>query len=242
MTRSQTKPFLFITSLCAALAACGGGDDDATVTPAAATFAACFDVTAGVAYTMTDPDLTVDGGAPDGISDGVQMINEPFEGTARSASVELANATSVRTAATYWSQESDGIRFWGLLDYDGAGTPQTKTLHSAGFVLPLTMQAGQSAALSYTDTISQLSGDQAGQTDTVARQETWTFEGYESLTLGGKTFTDVCRIKTLAAQPGEDGPSTLWFAKGFGVIRFQHTDSAGTIVEGSSLETITAQP
>ena len=159
----------------------------------------------------------------------------------RSASVELANATTVRTAATYWSQESDGIRFWGLLEYDGTGNAQTKTLHSAGFVLPPTMQAGQSAALSYTDTISQLSGDQAGQTDTVARQETWTFEGFETLTLGGKTFTDVCRIKTIAAQSG-DGPSTLWFAKGFGIIRFQHTNSAGTIVQGSSLEAITAQP
>ena len=241
MTRFQTKPSLFIASLCAALAACGGGDDP-EATPAAATFAACFDVTAGVAYTMTDPDLTVDGGAPDGISDGVQMVKESFEGTVRSASVELANATTVRTAATYWSQEPDGIRFWGLLEYDGTGTAQTKTLHSAGFVLPLTMQAGQSAALSYTDTTFQLSGDQAVQTDTVARQETWTFEGFESLTLGGKTFTDVCRIRTIAAQPGEDGPSTLWFAKGFGVIRFQHTNSAGTIVEGSSLESITAQP
>jgi hypothetical protein len=199
-------------------------------------------VTPGVAYTMTDSDLTVNGGAPDSTSHGVQMLKESFEGTVRSASVELADATPVRTAATYWSHESNGIRFWGDLDYDSTGTVQAKTLHSAGFLLPLTMQAGQSAALGYTDTISQLSGDQAGQTDTVARQETWTFEGFESLTLGGKTFTDVCRIRTIAAQPGEDGPSTLWFAKGFGVIRLQHTNSAGTIVETSSLETIRAQP
>jgi len=238
MKTSQTKTFLLAASLCATLAACGGSDDDSTTpttTPAAAAFADCFDVTAGVAFTMNDPDAG-------GISDGIQMVTEPFEGVVRSASVELMNDTTVRSAATYWSQESNGIRFWGLLDYDSTGAVETKTLHSDGFVLPLAMQAGQSTTLSYTDTYSHLSGDQAGQTETSAQQYTWTFEGFETLTLGGKTFTDVCRMRTLDAEAGEDGPSTLWFAKGFGLIRVQHTNSAGTILEESHLETITAQP
>jgi hypothetical protein len=102
--------------------------------------------------------------------------------------------------------------------------------------------AGQSAALDYTVTISQLSGAGAGQTDIETRQETWTFEGFETLTLGGKTFTGTCRVRTLAADAGEDGPSTLWYAQGFGLIRARHTNSAGEMVEETSLDTITAQP
>jgi hypothetical protein len=238
MTPSQIKTSLLAATLCAALTACGGSDDDSSTpstTTAASAFADCFDVTAGVAFTMTDADVG-------GTSDGVLMLKESFEGVVRNASVELQNDTTVRGAATYWSRESNGIRFWGFLDYDSTGTVETKTLHSDGFVLPLSMQAGQSAALSYTDTYSYLSGDQAGQTETAPQQSTWTFEGFETLTLGGKVFTDVCRMRTSVAQPAEDGPSTVWFAKGFGIIRAQHTDSAGVIVDESHLETITAQP
>jgi hypothetical protein len=171
MKPSPTQIILLAASLCA-LAACGGGDNDSTTAPAPATppiaaptFAACFEVTDGVAYTMTDPDAG-------GVSDGVLMVKEAFEGAVRRASVELTDATSVRRAATYWSQESSGIRFWGSIDYDETGVAQTQTLLSDGFVLPLTMQAGQSAALSYTATITE-----GGQTDTLALQETSTFEG-----------------------------------------------------------------
>jgi hypothetical protein len=235
----QTKTFLLTASLCAALAACGGGDDSttptATPTPAASSFAACFDVTAGVAYTMTDPDAG-------GVSDGVLMLQESFEGVVRSATVELVNATSVRSSATYWSQESNGIRFRGAIDYDGTGTAEWKTVLSDGFLLPLNMQAGQTADLNYTETRTYLSGPQAGQTETSALHEGWTFEGFETLTLGGRTFTDVCRIKVSPIPAGEDGPTTLWLAKGFGMIRVQNTSGDGAIVEESHLETITAQP
>ena len=241
MTPSQIKTSLLVSTLCAALAACGGGDDDSatpTPTPAAPTFASCFEVTAGVAYTMADTDE----GGEDAGHHRVLMVKEPFEGADRGGSVELADATDVRRAASYWSQESNGIRLWGSLDYDETGTALTKLVNSDGSVLPLSMQAGQSAALSYTITTTQLSGTAAGQTATAAAQETWTFEDFESLTLGGKEFTNVCRIKTIATQPGDDGASTLWFAKGFGLIRAQHTNSAGVIREETSLDTITAQP
>ncbi len=239
-----TKPLFLTTVLCAVLAACGGGGggDDGTpatppvpAAPAGPTLAACFNLTPGTAYTMTDPD----GGSTSG---KVLVVNESFDGAARNGSVEFAGATDIRSAATYWSPESTGIRFWGFVEYDDAGTAQSKTVHSAAFLLPLTLQAGQSTVLKYTDTIQQLTGAQAGQTDTEAMEETWTFEGFETLTLGGKTFTDTCRIKTLPAAAGQDGPSTLWFAKGFGVIRVRHTNSAGQVVEESALNAVTAQP
>lgn len=239
MTPSPIKTSLLATTLCAALTACGGGGDDSatpTTSPTASAFAACFDVTAGVAYTMAD----VDEGGDDAGHHGVQMLKEAFEGVVRSASVELTDTNGIRTDAGYWSQEANGIRFWGVLGYDGTGAVLTKALHSDGFVLPLATQAGQSTVLAYTDTISHLSGTQAGQTETASYQQTWTFEAFESLTLGGKTFTDTCRIKTVSGQI--DGATTLWFAKGFGLIRARHTNSAGVMREESTLQTITAQP
>jgi len=241
MTPSQIKTSLLATTLCAALTACGGGDDSETptTTPTASAFVACFDVSAGVAYTMAD----VDEGGDDAGHHGVQMLKESFEGAVRSAGVNLTDTNGIRTStgfAGYWSQESNGLRFWGGLGYDSTGAVLTKTLHSDGFVLPLARQAGQSTVLAYTDTISYLSGTKAGQTETASHQETWTFEGFESLTLGGKTFTDTCRVKTTSSQI--DGAITLWFAKGFGIIRGRHTNSAGVMREESSLETITAQP
>ena len=164
MTPSQIKTSLLATALCAALTACGGGDDDAATPATASAFAACFDVTAGVAYTMAD----VDEGGDDAGYHGVQMVKEAFEGVVRSASVNLTDTNGIRTDASYWSQESNGIRFWGVLDYDSTGAVLTKTLHSDGFVVPLATQAGQTIVLAYTDTVSQLSGTQAGQSATAS--------------------------------------------------------------------------
>ncbi|KQW00551.1 hypothetical protein [Rhizobacter sp. Root1221] len=233
----RTKTLLLTTAVCAALAACGGGDDDgesSPTAPAAPTLASCLGITAGVAYTMTDPE-----GGP---SDGVRMLEEPFEGATRGAMVDLEDATNLRTTATYWSQQSSGIRFWGFIRYDQAGVAETKVVHSDGFLLPLDLQAGQAATMSYVDTVSELSGSNAGQTQTIARQETWTLEGFEAQTLGGHTFANTCKIRVVEAGNTTDGPSTLWFAKGFGVIRFRHTDSAGQVVAESALDAITTAP
>jgi hypothetical protein len=242
MTPSQTKTSLLVTTLCAALAACGGGSDDSatpTVSPTTSAFAACFDVTAGVAYTMAD----VDEGGDDAGHHGVQMVKESFEGAVRNAGVNLTDTNGIRTStgfAGYWSQESNGLRFWGGLSYDSTGAVLAKTVFSDRFVLPLATQAGQSTALTYSGTTSYLSGTKAGQTETGTYQETWTFEGFESLTLGGKTFTNTCRVKQTSGLI--DGANTLWFAKGFGIIRGRHTNSAGVMREESTLATITTQP
>jgi len=246
MTPAQTKislptSFLLASTLCAALTACGGGGDSTPAatttptTPAAASFAGCFEITEGVAYTVTDP-----GGVPD----GVRMAKETFEGAVRNAAVEFTDATTVRSNATYWSQDANGTRLLGGILYDANGNAIAKAVRSDGFTLPLTMQAGDSKTLNYTEVTTVLAGASAGHTETASAQETWTFEGYETVTLAGKTFTDACRVKTLDADAAAngDGPSTLWFAKGFGIIRAVHTNSAGATVEDIKVETITAQP
>lgn len=240
MTFLQTKTFLLTATFCAALAACGGGDDDQStpVTPptpvAAPTFADCFALSDGVTYTMTDPD---EGGA----AATTTIVKEPFEGVTRTAMVEMVDTTTARSAATYWSQESAGIRFWGDLVYEG-GVAAWKTLYSDGFTLPLNLQAGQSVTLNFTNTVTQLTGTGAGETETSARQTTWTFEGFESMTLNGHAFTNACKVKTVETGNTEDGPSTFWFARGFGIVKYQHTNAAGQVVEESAVEGVTKSP
>lgn len=234
----QTQTLMLTATLCAALAACGGGDDEpapsSPAAPAAATFGDCFALSQGVAYTMSDPDQ---GGADDANT----VVKESFEGATRTAVVEMVNATTTRSAATYWTTESNGIRFWGDLVYEG-GVAEQKAVHSAGFLLPLNVAAGQSANLSFTDTVTQLTGPTAGQAETIARQATWTFEGFESLTLNGHAFTNTCRVKVAEAGNTEDGPSTFWFARGFGIVKYQHTNAAGQVVESSAVVTVTKSP
>jgi hypothetical protein len=236
----QTKSLLLTATFCAALAACGGGDDDDSppVTPptpvAAPTFADCFALSDGVTYTMSDPDA---GGA----ADTTTIVTETFEGASRRAMVEMVDTTTARSAATYWSQEAAGIRFWGDLVYEG-GVAESKTLHSDGFMLPLNLQATQSVTLSFTDTVTQLTGPTAGEVETFAQQSTWTFEGFESMTLNGHSFTNACKVKVVEAGNTEDGPSTFWFAKGFGIVKYQHTNAAGQVVEESAVEGVTKSP
>ncbi len=231
MNFPQTKTLLLTAALCTALTACGGGDDDAAsnpATPSAAAFADCFAVTPGVAYTMAGD-----------FAGKVLMVQEEFDGTVRPGMLDLSSAGE-RETAVYWSAEADGIRFWGQANYNNLDhSASSRNVYSSGFLVPLAMQAGQSVSLSYTETTTYLSD---GRTSTQDYQEVFSFEGFETVTLGGKTFENVCRIKVVEPSNTEDGPSTLWYAKGFGLIHARHTNSAGTVLSESTLDTITAQP
>jgi len=72
---------------------------------------------------------------------------------------------------------------------------RAKRVSSDGFTLPLDLQVRESAVLDDTVTVTHVGGPQAGQVTVVPTQQTVTFGGSESLTLSGKTFSNVCRIK-----------------------------------------------
>ena len=229
----QPTPFLrrLAAGVCAsswlALAACGGnGTEDTSQTaeaPAASKLESCFDVRPGTAYTMSDGDRVLIG-------------QEAFEGGTRNARISLLGATGTRRSfADYWSRESSGIRFWGNQAYqdDAGNAVSSKTVSSSGQTLPTSLQPGQSVVLSYVDTTTE-----DGQTTNRNFQETWTFTGLVTQTLGGKQFIDMCRIDIGDA----DGSATQWWAKGFGVIRYEIKDLKGTVLESGQLDAITAQP
>jgi len=224
------KTLLPTAALCIALTACGGGGDGATnATPAAAApkFADCFVITPGVAYTTTGTS-----------QEKFVGVRESFEGTMRTGMTSAPLSTGIKDIVAYWSPESDAIHFWGQVHYNNPDhSASSKDVSSSGNSLPLTMQAGQSVSLDYTETTTLFAD---GQTSTQPNKVTVTFEGFETVTLGGKTFENACRLKTVDAS--DPGASTVWFAKGFGPIRSRDTDGAGKVVFEMALDTITAQP
>ena len=214
---------------CLALTACGGGGNAEEDTPQtaeatlASKFESCFDVSPGTAYTMSDGDRVLVG-------------QEAFEGGTRNARISLLGTTGTRRSfVDYWSRESSGIRFWGHQEYqdDAGNTVSSKTVSSEGQTLPTSLQLGQSVVLNYVDTTTE-----GGQVTSRNFQETWTFTSLVTQTLGGKQFVDMCRIDIGDA----DGSATQWWAKGFGVVRYEIKDSKGTVLESGQLDAITAQP
>lgn len=227
---SHHKTLLISAALCIALTACGGGGTDATPAPApaAATFADCFVITPGVAFT-TKGDM----------QEKVLGVREPFEGTMRTGISSGPLSTGIKDIVAYWSPESDAIHFWGEVHYNNPDHSASSKVSAPGYSLPLTMQAGQSVSLDYTETTTFLSD---GRTSTDAHKATVTFEGFETVTLGGKVFENACRIKTVDPTDPAGGASTEWFAKGFGIIRSRSVDGTGKVVSEVALDSITAQP
>jgi hypothetical protein len=226
MARSVSHSRHLFTLLCVssslALTGCGGGESSEE--RLTSTLGGCFDVTPGTAYTMTD-------------GDRILITQEAFEGATRNARVSLQSAGTRRIFADYWSRDSSGVRFWGSLEYqdDVNNTVLYKTVSAAGHTLPTSLQLGQSVVLSYVETATEQS---TGQTSTQTRQETWTFTSLVTQTLGGRPFVDMCRMDISDAS----GSATQWWAKGFGVVRYEIKNVQGTVLETGQLDIITAQP
>jgi hypothetical protein len=213
---------LAATAACVSLAACGGGGDDDGPPSDTPSLAACFGLTPGHAFTVTSGERRL-------------AVSETFNGVQRTGFVQ-AQSSGLRTFATYWSVEPNGVRFWGANDYgESAANPVTsRIVYSDGYLLPLALQPGQSATLTYTETITEFNPPNPEQVSTVTSTDPWTFEAFDTLTLGGRTFNNLCRMRI--TFPG--GSSQFWVAPGFGVIRNVSRDAAGTVVEEEALSAV----
>lgn len=233
MQLTRTPSFLMIAGLCAALAACGGGGDDTppAVDPPAETLpdlSACFTVKPGLRYTMTDTD-------PEARSLHGEYLVEMFDGKPRQAQVDYFGTTgTMRFFALYWSVEPDGVRLWGDYDHTPEGVRTTKSVYT-GFLVPRTLAPTQTVTIHYTDNNYFTNGNVVPE----EQQETWTFEGHETLALAGRTFANACRIKTSIGDHPEYGSTVMWVAPGFGPIQYQSIDADGKVDSLSKLDTVT---
>jgi hypothetical protein len=233
MQPSRTpSSLLLIAGLCALLAACGGGDDcPPAVDPPTDTLpdlSDCFTVKPGLRYTMTDTD-------PEARSLHGEYLVETFDGTPRQAQVDYFGTTGgKRFLALYWSVEPDGLRFWGDYDHTPEGVQTTKSVYT-GFLVPRALAPTQTVTIHFTDNNYFTNGHFLPE----EQQETWTFEGHETLALAGRTFTNACRIRTSIGDHPEYGSTTMWVAPGFGPIQYQSFDADGKVDSLSKLDTVT---
>ncbi|WP_157598226.1 MULTISPECIES: hypothetical protein [unclassified Rhizobacter] len=233
MQLSRTPSFLLIAGLCATLAACGGGGDDCppAADPPVETLPGvsdCFTVKPGLRYTISDPDKTY-------VAKSVFYTQEKFDGAVHPVQLQYFDVEGTsRASAQYFSVDADGVRFWGDYDYTPEGVQATKSVYT-GFLVPNTLAPQQTMTFKYTDNNYFTNGGFLAE----AEQETWTFEGHETLTMAGRTFPNACRFKILDDTLPSFGTTVMWVAPGYGPIQYQFFNVDGTDRGVRNLATVT---
>lgn len=224
----RTKLFNISALLMAALlAGCGGGSGDSSQNfsqgqSAQASMHDCFILTPGVRFTLTD---------------GTRWLNvqEQFEGQTYTGAVEL-RANNTRFGATYSALSNDYFEFLISVDYDINGAYSHKYVYS-NYRIPLNMTPGSSVTINGTETeVNALGVQQPADPFT----ETFTFLGFEDLTLAGRSFPNTCKLREDTGIGGNK--PVYWIAKGFGVIKEEIRDPQGTLVSSTEIETIVSAP
>jgi len=112
-----------------------------------------------------------------------------------------------------------------------SGVSSSTIVYSNGSILtyspdflfaPLSIQPGQSFSQRFSMSIS---GFPLGE-----REDHTTFVGFETITLAGKTFSNVCHFSgtTLTTPSGYSTGEEIWVAPGYGVIKATSTGSLGS--------------
>lgn len=232
------------------LTSCGGGsssnqDANAVTTPTANTAAVnndassgqesdisrkvadCFQLTPGVKYIL---------------SNGIHVEIElgQFEG-------QTAYKTKDTKPGTSFLRESFDVltaSYIGALGgniYDANGVQKGKYVFS-GERIPFSIVPGQSIIVDGTTTTTYFNPP---ETKFASGKLKKTFLGFEDVTLGGRLFKDTCKFRTESGEPLAANeiasPSTDWYAKGFGAIRFDYLNE-DQVTERTELVTVIAAP
>lgn len=221
------KKSIYMTTLSASvvlLAACGGGSvsstqpgTSTTTTSAATTLGDCFTLTPGIKFINSNDFKTL-------------IVQETFEGQTAFGVADL-RADDTRSGVNYWTISGDDIHLLGINQYDQSGTLDGKNVYSSGAQFPANMVQGQTVQLNYTDTDTSYIANTTTVTNVSSQ---WTFDSLENLTLGGRLFTDVCKVKMTNGV--SDQVDVIWFAKGFGAIRGETQDGQGNTITDSRIE------
>jgi len=216
---------LITAGLCGlALTACGGdgGDDGNTVARGAVE--ACFTVPETVSFNVNY--FGADGtGAVGGFYR--RMVGPTtFNGQAATQSRTVTYVPDrpldeKSSVSVYWAVTDSGIALLGNTKTQ-ANEPDNSYISSPAAVIPLNIQPGQSVNLVSSQVVSASFDAPAS----------FTFVGLETLTLSGKTFSDVCHFRVQGTPAGATGPVTndLWYASGYGEIQWGYVpDEHGSV-------------
>jgi hypothetical protein len=177
------------------LTACGGAGNSGP------SIAACFTAPNTINYAWT---WSVSAGSP-GLVYPVSQSVGPATLNGKTISVNgqpvvqtITTMSDESTSPLYWTTENSNVIFFLEVNPDGTTSADTPIQ-----TIPLDMQPDQSVTVNESDPPQQL-----------------TFTGFETLTLAGKTFSNVCHFtsNTYVAGVGNATDDT-WYAAGYGLIQ-----------------------
>lgn len=225
-------PILLSSALLVACGGGGGGSDSTSSLPpappataASATFGDCFKWTPGVKFNLSNGSKTL-------------IVEEQFEGQSAIGAVEL-RANETRSGARYHTVNDTNVQILGINDYTIAGVYSGKYVFSSELRFPSTMTPGQTVRMTFTETRTLVNPAPSVEVTTLTEENI--FVGLEDLTLGGRTFSNVCKISSTNLSQGSNTTtkSVSWVANGFGTIRSETQTTQGVLVPGTRVELAT---
>jgi len=227
-TKLFTLPALLIASL---LAGCGGGSNDSSQT--SQTFSQgqatqpslrnCFTLAPNVQFAYTD---------------GQKILNlaEAFEGQVYMG-VNSLRADNTRASTRFTTLTDTHFQFIGARMYDVSGDLEFKYVYSSNYRLPLDMAIGSTIQINATETETNIATN--AQT-TSPFSETYTFLGFEDITLAGRSFPNTCKLREVAGMSGNKW--LYWIAKDFGVIKSEVRNAQDALIDSNELALIISAP
>jgi hypothetical protein len=161
-------------------------------------------------------------------SDGSKNINvrEQFEGQLYTG-IRRINPANTRAVTQYFALTDTHYQFIGDLINEAPSTT-IKYTYSTDFRIPWNMTAGSSVHINATETET----DQSGTQTTSSFGVTYTFQGFENLSLAGQTLANTCKL--VEAWDGDTDKTTFWFAKGYGIVKTETRDQNSAVIQADS--------
>jgi hypothetical protein len=198
----------------------GGGGENPPPPPTSGSIAACFTVDTTKSYTLVQvvPDL------PGPITWAITVGPMTYNGQAVTGSVQTETSDGMgnilvvpMSMKNYWTVTSSGVQILGAEisnsvsrspDGNGGGRADGGVQTNSSCTYPLDMKPGDSMAC--TGTYTSTGPDMPGLTSTSTSHTT--FVGFETITVSGKTFNNVCHFTT----PSDGAVTENWIVPGYG--------------------------
>jgi len=161
---------------------------------------ACFTADRTVNFALTSS------GLPSGFAPTNRSLVGPMSYGGRTVTGQTffypSGSTPLNTETNYWEVTSDGVTNIATIQNGTTVLPES-------YFLPQNMSPGQIV--------------------TSSNNSRYTFIGFETLNLAGKTFSNTCRINIVGARGGSgDG----WYAPGYGLIKSVYSSGGTTQYNG----------
>jgi hypothetical protein len=171
-----------------ALGGCGGSGDDSTaaVVSSSGSITDCFTANDAVSFAVTPSNVPSGQTFPNRSTVGPMIYNGQVVTGQR---LFYPSGNTTYTQSNYWTVANNGVTLIAEVDYNGVAT-------SDDTFLPQNMISGQ--------------------TVTNSKNDVYTFVGFETIPLAGKTFSNACHFKAVDSSGVQ---TDAWYAPGYAIVK-----------------------